>query len=328
MFGSLVRTAFTANGRMVSCVAIERSCLRIYDQTVSHVFSPCSLVNSADDLSKRPQVENTTAARTETNYDTPLRNGFQSLRYTTPKSSPDDKPKRTVSHNRKVQFGSIQAVVYYVDDPPPVWTEIPEDEASRKYSLDPPEPDNNAEELTQETKDNAAVLAEWDDDWDNVAVFEDAKDDEEELMFSLPAPPSRKTNRRRSSIFSPSGTAINLLECLPEQVEYPENKVVSESPEQALIDSPEMLGLQGLTNLSVQSPPVVEIAECTHSSPEDDSGSPSDLMKSFNKSPNDVRDVRETAVCLANLKVRIGSSETVHCVFYAMLIISASCVLD
>jgi hypothetical protein len=95
-----------------------------------------------------------------------------------------------------------------------------------------------------------------------------------------------------------------------------------------LIDSPEMLGLQGLTNLSVQSPPVVEIAECTHSSPEDDSSSPSDLMKSFNKSPNDVRDVRETAVCLANLKVRIGSSETVHCVFCGILQNSSPYVLD
>lgn len=78
---------------------------------------------------------------------------------------------------------------YEVDGPAGQLTPLPSEVAKKRYSMDLKERTQEEEDITQETKDNTAVLAEWEEE------------------FSEPKSTSRSRrknkNRRSSSIFSP-----------------------------------------------------------------------------------------------------------------------------
>jgi hypothetical protein len=87
-----------------------------------------------------------------------------------------------------VQFGLPQAAEYEIDEPPQSLTPLPSHVTRARYSMDQKEETQVEEELTHETKQNSALLEEWEED------------------FAEPRSSSRRkrNNRRSSSLFTPS----------------------------------------------------------------------------------------------------------------------------
>ena len=106
------------------------------------------------------------------------------------------KPKK----NARVQFGSPQAAEYDIDEPSGKLTPLPSELIRERYSMEEKVVTEAEEEITQETKQNSALLAEWEDE------FEDDDDDEIDSSNASRASHARRNrkNRRSSSIFMPS----------------------------------------------------------------------------------------------------------------------------
>lgn len=89
----------------------------------------------------------------------------------------------------RVQFGSPQAAEYEIDGPSAQLTPLPSDVTRKRYSMEQKVVPECEEELTQETKNNSAMLAEWEEGFDE----------------PRPSRGRRKNkNRRDSSLFTPS----------------------------------------------------------------------------------------------------------------------------
>jgi hypothetical protein len=198
--------------------------------------------------------------------------------FSTPKSSPsdDDIPRVTSSHNRTVKFGPPSAVEFEADNPVGSLTPVPDQVALRRFPVENQEEEPSKLELLQETKDNSAMLAEWDESF---GVFEDDEDDDKRMGFELPAPPSRTRDRRSSGYFSPSDGSTTLLD-------YPsddDNMLINTS---VTSHDDSVLDLPMLESLSVQSPPLeVSLQSVNRSGAA--SLAPKDLDE---KSPDDVRE--------------------------------------
>jgi hypothetical protein len=98
-------------------------------------------------------------------------------------SGNSEKPKKSF----RVQFGSPQAAEYEIDGPSAQLTPLPSDVTRKRYSMEQKVAPECEEEVTQETKVNSAVLAEWEEGFDEPRASR-----------------GRRKNRRDSSLFTPS----------------------------------------------------------------------------------------------------------------------------
>jgi hypothetical protein len=89
----------------------------------------------------------------------------------------------------RVQFGSPQAAEYEIDGTSAQLTPLPSDVTRKRYSMEQKVVTECEEELTQETKANSAVLAEWKEGFDEPRALRGRR---------------KNKNRRDSSIFTPS----------------------------------------------------------------------------------------------------------------------------
>jgi hypothetical protein len=115
------------------------------------------------------------------------------LERSTSSNGDSDKPKKSF----RVQFGSPQAAEYEIDGPSAQLTPLPSDVTRQRYSMEQKVVLLEEQELTQETKANSAVLAEW-----------------EEGFEELPRAASRgrrgkHKNRRDSGLFTPSPDSLS-----------------------------------------------------------------------------------------------------------------------
>ena len=109
--------------------------------------------------------------------------------YKTPPASPLKKRKsRSGRPKKNVQFGLPQAAEYDIDQPSGQLTPMPSDVTKQRYSMDIKEQTKVEEEMTQETKQNSILLAEW----------------EEEFEEPRSSSRRRRKNRRSSALFTPS----------------------------------------------------------------------------------------------------------------------------
>ena len=118
--------------------------------------------------------------------------------FSTPRSSPDDiianHPQHKCSHNKSVQFGCAQAAEYDIDAPSAKLTPLPPDVAQQRYPLTYSREEHEEEEVA-ETKENSAVLAEWDSLMDD----SDCEDDEEESQMAAAKPKRHHPSIKRRS---------------------------------------------------------------------------------------------------------------------------------
>jgi len=174
-------------------------------------------------------------------------NHTSSQGFSTPRGSPEDDTNAIThkcSHSKSVQFGVAQAAEYDLDAPSAKLTPLPAAFAQMRYSLDMKDGTEHEEEDIAETKDNSAVLAEWDDafdfDFDEYSNDDNDDDDNEnhnhthsqsdskkchyKPSFSkrshrkhthssgLRNSRSKRSERRRSSVFSAPGQAKALYD--------------------------------------------------------------------------------------------------------------------
>jgi hypothetical protein len=159
--------------------------------------------------------------------------------FSTPKTSPlnGGVPRVTT-----VQFGLPHVAEFEADHPAASLTPMPDKLAAERFPIEDSREQSST--MIQETKNNSAVLAEWEDSFE--LFVDDENDEDGDTTFSLPAPPSRKRERRDSSFFSPSEGSISLLDCSSEDDLMGTDGNVDDS----------MLDLPSLEALSVYSPRV------------------------------------------------------------------------
>jgi hypothetical protein len=100
-------------------------------------------------------------------------------------SGNSEKPKKSF----RVQFGSPQAAEYEIDGPSAQLTPLPSDVTRKRYSMEQKVVPECEEELTEETKANSALLAEWEEGFDEPRASRGRR---------------KNKNRRDSSLFTPS----------------------------------------------------------------------------------------------------------------------------
>lgn len=168
--------------------------------------------------------------------------GITSPTYQTP--SPANKatttPVGTASHSKKVQFGQTSAAEYERDGPSGQLTPLPKEVAEERFPVTERQQTSPERKETEETKQNSAILAEWEQDFDSYLGSSDDDDETEEeedlelMLFS------RKRSRRESSIFCPAGRKGALL--LPDADETTEQRddsvAVSNTLATLAVDSP------------------------------------------------------------------------------------------
>jgi hypothetical protein len=156
-------------------------------------------------------------------------------RFKTPPASPEELEEISKQSNQpkksfRVQFGSPQAAEYEIDGPAGQLTPMPSREARERYSMDEKAKTEADEEITQETKQNSALLAEW----------------EEEFKEPRSSSRRRRKNRRSSSLFTPSPMAV---ECDKDSnTTPPRDQLASSAP------SPSVVVMENLASLRMGSP--------------------------------------------------------------------------
>lgn len=184
--------------------------------------------------------------------------------FSTPKSSRTDDmqmPQVTSSsHNRTVKFGPPSAVEFEADNPAGALTPVPDQVALKRFPVENQEEEVTNLNMLQQTKDNSAMLAEWDDSF---SIFEDDEDDDDadhQVSYDLPAPPSRKRERRSSAYFSPSDGSTALLDYSSEDdnmnMTLTNTSILTNASTITHDDPDSSLDMPMLESLSVHSPPL------------------------------------------------------------------------
>jgi hypothetical protein len=182
--------------------------------------------------------------------------------FSTPKSSPTDDilmPRVTSSHNRTVKFGPPSAVEFEADNPAGALTPVPAQIALERFPVENQEEELTELDMLQQTKDNSAMLAEWDDAF---SVFEDDEeeddDDDIQTSYDLPAPPSRNRARRSSAYFSPSDGSTGLLDFSSDDdnMTLTNTSLLTNTSTITHDDPNSSLDMPMMESLSVQSPPL------------------------------------------------------------------------
>jgi hypothetical protein len=180
--------------------------------------------------------------------------------FSTPKSSPTDDilmPRVTSSHNRTVKFGPPSAVEFEADNPAGALTPVPAQVALKRFPVENREEEITNLDMLQQTKDNSAVLAEWDDSF---SIFEDDEDEDGDIhtSYDLPAPPSRKRERRSSAYFSPSDGSTGLLDYSSDDdnMTLTNTSMLTNTSTITHDDPDSSLDMPMMESLTVQSPPL------------------------------------------------------------------------
>jgi hypothetical protein len=216
-------------------------------------------------------------------------------------------PRVTSSHNRTVKFGPPSAVEFEAHNPAGALTPVPAQVALKRFPVESQEEEISKLELLQQTKDNSAMLAEWDDSF---SVFEDDEDDDDDdtqaVSYELPAPPSRKRERRSSAYFSPSDGSTTLLDYSSDDDTMLNNTSILTNTSTITHDD-SSLDMPMLESLSVQSPPLEVSLQSVNRS-----GAAALAPKdSDEKSPDDVREwygSGSVGRCAENHQVRTYSA--------------------
>lgn len=166
----------------------------------------------------------------------------------------------------RVQFGSPSAVEYHVDEPTAQLTPMPSEITRKRYSMNPKEDSKEEEELTHETKQNNAILMEWETQFlDNIGD-ETTPDNNPKrrarssISRSNSIRRQHRASRRSSSIFSPlilSGddddddetTGDDSSSCSTVETQHRSSFVIA-SPAEA---SPSVLVAQSLASLRMST---------------------------------------------------------------------------
>ena len=219
-------------------------------------------------------------------------------RFQTPPASPEEleemmmnnSQRRSSKKNFRVQFGSPQAAEYQVDGPPGQLTPMPSREARERYSMKDKHVTLAEEEITQETKQNSALLAEW----------------EEELAPSSSRRKRnhhrrQKKNRRDSSVFVPSPI---ILAAVALEQQYNDN---DHSNEPSCASSPSVAIMENLASLRMGSSPLSKEQESPETTMESSSSS---LSPDFCCPPNHNVDTVEFRVNLESVNAIGGAMDT------------------
>ena len=110
----------------------------------------------------------------------------------------------TPQHSWKcVQFGLPSAVEFETTRPTIELTPLPSEQARERFPLDQKrDSDDESEELHEETARNAAILAEWDDDFDSILDISETEEDDDEDNLDLlngDLGEKRKSHRERQN---------------------------------------------------------------------------------------------------------------------------------
>ena len=151
----------------------------------------------------------------------PTLDNLKAASYRTPQSSPKYQSlgdENDSSNARNVQFGPTRVVEYEANDPSLTMTPMPADEAARRYPTEMKAQTEAETSLLLETKENTALLDEWDDQEDyssedlGFSLIEQSDDssDEEHVSSRVVRQPPR--SRRSSSYFMPAAGSHRLLE--------------------------------------------------------------------------------------------------------------------
>jgi hypothetical protein len=163
-------------------------------------------------------------------------------------------PRVTSSHNRTVKFGPPSAVEFEADNPAGALTPVPAQVALKRFPVESQEEEVTQLDMLQQTKDNSAVLAEWDDSF---SIFEDDEDEEDaHASYDLPAPPSRKRERRSSAYFSPSDGSTGLLDYASDDDNMMLANTSMLTNTSTITHDDSSLDMPMLESLSVRSPPL------------------------------------------------------------------------
>lgn len=159
--------------------------------------------------------------------------------FKSPPTSPEELEeirKSSLSKQKtRVQFGSPQAAEYEVDGPPGHLTPLPNEVTRKRYSMDQKKKTEVEEEITQETKENNTILAEW------------------EQEFDEPRSSSRRKrrDRRSSSLFTPSPM---LVERNANGDADSSDNTPPREPLASSVPSPSILVMENLASLRMGSP--------------------------------------------------------------------------
>ncbi|KAL7559935.1 hypothetical protein ACA910_008257 [Epithemia clementina (nom. ined.)] len=152
---------------------------------------------------------------------TPSIANLPAVSFATPKSSPQYQSyggAESRMNHRMVQFGPTRAAEYESNDPALTLTPMPPDEAAMRYPIEMKEETEAETSMLQETKENTALLDEWegqdDDSSESIGftLIEQSDDSSEEGAMPSEILRLSNRNRRSSSIFLPAAGSVRLLD--------------------------------------------------------------------------------------------------------------------
>lgn len=166
--------------------------------------------------------------------------------FSTPKSSPADLallPQHKCSHSKSVQFGTTSAAEYELDAPSRKFTPLPAEIASKRFPLTEKKENDDKEEEIAETKENSAMLAEWD------SVFDDDEENESPRRRKRHSSKKHRSQKKHRKSFRSERRQSSTF-CSPS------NSVALYDPTQDANDTPEKQNavMDDLASLSMTSP--------------------------------------------------------------------------
>jgi hypothetical protein len=179
--------------------------------------------------------------------------------FSTPQSSPDHETQGTTdskqlkystSKSVRVQFGVAQAAEYDLDAPAAKFTPLPAEVAQRRFPLTGKKKGEDGEEEIAETKENSALLAAWEEDFDNLLEDDDDCSVKPRRRHSSRRQRSDNTKQRRSNRFNRRKSSSFLPPKDGQPLYIPGIDVVDDrTPE-----DPSLIARDNVTCLTVESP--------------------------------------------------------------------------
>jgi hypothetical protein len=158
-------------------------------------------------------------------------------RYRTPPTTPEESESLNQSACSKksfrVQFGPPKAAEYEIDGPPGHLTPLPSHVTRERFSMDQKKQTRVEEEITEETKNNSAVLEAWEEGFDEPKSTSRRR---------------RQKNRRSSALFTPSPMLADKDASSETIATPPRNELASAAP------SPSIVVAENLALLRMESP--------------------------------------------------------------------------
>lgn len=162
---------------------------------------------------------------------------------------------KSLSRDRKVQFGALSAAEFNRDAPTSSAIKpLTPVEAQKLFSPTKTKTEEDDETTLLETKSNSKILAQWEDDFDEYLSESDGEEEEDDgygnmLFFSDP----KRCKRRSSSLFSPTGQALLATDSTEDEMRVSgDEKSLEKDDQDTCLDR----GLGDIDGLREQTPPV------------------------------------------------------------------------